>query len=104
MTGDTMPEPKTECRTPAPGRDGITRIPTWKYDCVRAAILESIQSAGPDGVAFSDLSEVVRARLSPSQLEDLGSLGWHVTTVKLNMEVVGEIVRGPGSPQRLRLP
>jgi len=25
---------KTECRTPAEGREGITRIPTWKYDAL----------------------------------------------------------------------
>lgn len=94
-------DPKTECRTPAEGRDGVTRIPSWKYECLRGAIIEVVDEAGSDGLAFSNLTEAVRPRLSADQLDRLGSLGWHVTTVKLNMEVEGDIARLPGSPQRL---
>lgn len=96
-----MADLKIECRTPTKGRDGVTRIAKWKYDCVHAAILQAVRSAGPDGFAFSDLKECVRKALSPDQLKDLGSLGWYVTTVKLNMEVEGDIARLPVTPQRL---
>ena len=95
-------EEKVACRTPAAGRDGVTNIPAWKYHLVRAAILHAVEGAGPAGLAFSDLTEAVRARLSQADLARLGALGWHCTTVKLEMEVAGEIARAPGpGPQRL---
>jgi hypothetical protein len=95
-------EPRTECRTPTPGSTGVTRIPTWKYDLVRQAILHAVEAAGPEGLAFSRLTPEVTARLSRDTLARLGSPGWHVTTVKLDMEVRGDIRRLPGvSPQRL---
>jgi hypothetical protein len=98
-------EPRTECRTPAEGRDGVTRIPTWKYEAVREAVLAAVDGAGPEGLAFGKLSGEVKARLTPDVLERLGSVGWHVTTVKLNMEVEGEIARLEGrGPQRLVRP
>ncbi len=94
-----MSEEKVGCRTPAEGRDGVTNIPKWKYDLLRAAILDAV---GEDGIAFEDLIEAVRSRLSEDDLDRLGSLGWHATTVKLNMEVEQEISRVPGvSPQQL---
>lgn len=40
-----------------------------------------------------DLRDAVGAELSPDQLERLGKLGWHVVTVKLELEVRGEIAR-----------
>ncbi len=94
----------TTCRTPSTGRRGATNIPTWKYTVVRAAILAAIGAAGDDGLAFSELPEAVESRLSDDHLVRVGSVGWHVTTVKLNMEVEGEISRLPGVvPQRLVL-
>ena len=83
---------KVACRTPAEGRNGATNIPKWKFDAVRAAILDA--AAAP--VAFADLPEAVEARLAPADRERLGSLGWHVTTVKLELEVRGELERLPG--------
>lgn len=95
-------EPKTACRTPAKDRDGITNIPTWKFDTIRAAILESVSSAGPDGHSYKDLPDAVRSRLTKMDLERLGSVTWHVTCVKLEMEVRGELARLPGrGPQRI---
>ena len=38
-----MAEERVECRTPNPGKPGITRIPKWKFDAVRAAILEVLR-------------------------------------------------------------
>ncbi|MCU4651491.1 hypothetical protein N8I71_01520 [Roseibacterium sp. SDUM158016] len=95
-------EERIACRTPTEGRDGVTRIPAWKYHAVRRAILHAVEGAGPEGLPFSELTGAVRARLSAGDLARLGALGWHCTTVKLELEVAGEIARLPGSgPQRL---
>jgi hypothetical protein len=99
-----MPDDKVACRTPTKGRDGVTNIPAWKFDALRAAIREVVAAAGPDGLAFADLSTAVDARLDADLRPRLGSLGWHVTTVKLELEVRGEIARLPGvTPQRIVL-
>ena len=91
---------KVACRTPAAGRDGVTNIPAWKFDLIRDAIL-GILSEGP--APFSDLAVEVKARLSADDLSKLGSVGWHVTTVKLEMEMRGEIERVPGAgPQQIK--
>ncbi len=92
---------KVACRTPAEGRDGVTNIPAWKFECLRKAILDQL-AAGD--IAFADLREAVRARLTRQELDDLGSLGWHMTAVKLELEVRGEVRRLKGvSPQMLTL-
>ena len=95
-----MCDDKVVCKTPADGKTGTTSIPKWKYDCLRTAIINSL---GDNGLAFKDLPGAVKAQLSEAQLSKLGSVGWHVTTVKLNMEVDGEIERVSGqTPQYLR--
>ncbi|MBM7067028.1 hypothetical protein [Actibacterium sp. 188UL27-1] len=102
MTDSYPHEPRTECRTPAEGRDGVTRIPTWKYTTIRTIILDLLDEAGADGLAFKDLSAQVKSHLSSNDRAHLGSVGWHVTCVKLNMEVDGDIMRLPGKgPQRI---
>jgi hypothetical protein len=51
---------------------------------------------------MSDLPGLVAAALTPEEREQLGSVGWYTATVKLELEVRGEIRRVPGaSPQRL---
>jgi len=94
---------KITCRTPTKGRDGATRIPRWKYDCIRRAILDEIDNSEEGMILFGQLPAIVRGRLTSHQLTKLGSVRWHVTTVKLNMEVEGELERVPRSnPQTLR--
>jgi hypothetical protein len=88
--------------TPTPGKQP-TRIDRWKYDLVRTAIL-SVVPADENGVEFSQLVQLVEAHISADELERLGSVSWYTTTVKLDMEVKGELERIQGSkPQRLRL-
>ncbi len=95
-----MSEPRVACRTPAEGRDGVTNIPQWKFDAVRGAILDAL---GDETIKAMDLRDRVGARLAKETLLRLGKLGWHVVTVKLEMEVRGEIERVPGKgPQRIR--
>lgn len=71
---------------------------------MQAAILQSTPPGG-GGVEFRRLPELVTQRLAADELERLGSVLWHTTTVKLDLEVKGEIDRIPGArPQRLRRP
>ncbi|WP_299044514.1 hypothetical protein [uncultured Tateyamaria sp.] len=91
---------KVACRTPAEGRDGVTNIPVWKFDAVRAAILGALEN-GP--ILYKDLNAAVQSRLDDQTLADLGKLGWHVVTVKLELEVRGEIERlAVKGPQQIR--
>ena len=88
------------CRTPTPGKSA-KRIDRAKFDLLRTAILESLPIEKP-GVLFTDLFDLVAKRLSPKQRKEIGSIPWYTTTVKLEMEVAGEIARVPGSsPQSL---
>jgi hypothetical protein len=92
---------KILCRTPTPGKAG-TRIDRWKYDAVRRAILKVVPRGG-DGVAFRDLPRLVGRALPAAERRRLGSVSWYTTTVKLDLEVRGEIARVPGArPQRLQ--
>lgn len=97
----TTGEPHVACRTPTPGRSGVTNIPQWRFDIIRGAIIDVIAT---EEVRFADLPDLVRDRLSEEVKGRLGSIGWNVTTVKLEMEVRGEIIRLEGKgPQRLIL-
>lgn len=59
---------------------------------MRAAILDAVPRVGP-GVAAKDLAMLVAERLPDDLLDRLGSVNWHTTTVKLQMEVAGELRR-----------
>ena len=94
-------ESKVACRTPTPDRKGVTNIPQWRFDIIRRAIIEVIATAE---VRFADLPDLVRDRLSDEDRGRLGSIGWNVTTVKLELEVRGDLIRLEGKgPQRLVL-
>lgn len=95
-------DPKVMCLTPTPGKQG-TRIDQWKYDALRRAIRKAVPK-NKTGVEFVKLPELARPFLAGDELKKLGSLVWYVTTVKLHLEVIGEIARVPNSkPQRIRL-
>ncbi len=93
---------KVLCRTPTIGKKP-NRIPAWKFEMLRDRILAVVGSR-KDPVLFKDLPGLVDRRLSKAERVSLGSLGWHVTTVKLELESAGELRRAPGSgPQRLTI-
>ena len=95
-----MDREKIVCETPTPGKKP-TRIDRWKYAAVRRAILNALPREG-EGVLFKELPGLVEKRLSGDELMRLGSVGWYTTTVKLDLEVRGEIRRiENASPQRL---
>ncbi len=99
-----MRHEKVACRTPSKGRDGVTNIPKWKYDLVRNYILEMITDAGPQGIPFANMRGELEKRLTVEEAKLLGSAGWHITVVKLNMEVEGEIKRSSEKgPQKILL-
>ena len=67
------------CYTPTKGRDGATRIPRWKYECIRRAILDVLEDADDGQLLFKNLADHVQAQLTSNQLAKMGSLNWHVT-------------------------
>ena len=94
-------EEKVACRTPTPGRSGVTNIPQWRFDMIRGAIINVIATGE---TRFADLPDLVGERLNKQDKARIGSISWNVTTVKLEMEVRGEIIRLEGKgPQRLML-
>jgi hypothetical protein len=96
----TSPVNQVLCRTPTPDKQP-KRIEAAKFALVRRAILAVVPHQRK-GVLFRDLSRLVAARLSPQERRGLGSVPWYVTTVKLELEVRGEIRRLSGvTPQRL---
>ena len=92
-----MSDERIPCRTPA--GSSATNIPAWKFDACREAILAEL-SDGP--MRASAMANAAGRRLTDQARRDLGSLGWHVTTVRLELEVRGEIERLPGSPLRIQ--
>ena len=93
-------EARVLCKTPTPGKQP-TRIPKWKYEAVRHAILKVVPKDEP-GIRFAELAGEVEKLLPAEDKDRLGSVSWHTTVVKLDMEVKGEILRIVGSnPQRL---
>ncbi|MBI1904553.1 MAG: hypothetical protein HYS13_25950 [Planctomycetia bacterium] len=91
---------KVLCRTPTPGKKP-TRIDRWKFDAVRKAILRIVPKQGR-GVLFMELPKLVKAKVSAKERAKLGNFSWYTTSVKLEMEVRGELRRVPDAqPQRL---
>lgn len=94
--------PRVPCRTPAKGRDGVTSVPVWKYALMRGWLRELARRAAAEGLRFQGLSDKVGSLLHDGDAVHLGSVGWHLTTVKLELEVRGELARHPGKgPQRI---
>lgn len=88
----------------ADGTPSKTHLALFKYEPYKRAILSALQDAGDEGVYFKDLPEQVRVRLPEKDLTKLGSIMWHVTTVKLDLEGRGQIERiAKVKPQKVRL-
>lgn len=95
-------EEKILCRTPTPGKKP-TRLDAARFAAYRTAIL-SVLRARREPVPFKELSALVKEHFDGNGTQPEGSVGWNVTTVKLELEVRGEIERLPEvTPQKLRL-
>ena len=93
-------ETRVQTRHPDPSKS-MPVIDQWKYDAVRKAILSAVPKTG-EGLLFKELPGRVREHLGAEALENLGSVSWYTTTVKLDLEARGEVKRVSGSrPQRL---
>lgn len=80
------------------GKRGVN-ISKQKYDMMRRTILTIVQQRGE--ITFNDLMDAVSAELT-GKFE--GSIGWYTTTVKLDLEARGELLRvEKSSPQMIRL-
>ena len=80
------------------GKQGVN-ISKAKYESIRQAILSIL--AEQEEILFKDLPAAVDRKLEGNFD---GSISWYVTTVKLDLEARGLVVRVPkSSPQRLRL-
>ncbi len=83
---------------PDPEKQGVN-IDKAKYDQIRSAILEILQSQ--DEMTFLGLMDALSEKVSGNFD---GSIGWYYVTTKLDLEARGEIERVAGSkPQRIRL-
>ncbi len=99
-------EDRVTCASPAPGKKrGITRIPRWKYEALRRAIHRVVVSTGRRGATLDELIEEAPRLLTEDERAELGSAPWHVKTVKLDLEVRGEIAPLDGStpPRHVRV-
>ncbi len=84
---------------PDPKKEGVS-IDRGKYEQIKSAMLTALQQQGQ--LSFKELNNIVNRQLS-GHFD--GSISWYVTTVKLDLEARGDIVRIPGSkPQMLRIP
>lgn len=92
------PTDRVPCRTPSSGKTGTVNVPKWKFDCIRSAIL-GILKVGD--TPWKELTERVRKQLDASEVAAMGSLGWYVVTVKLELEVRGEIRRIVGEHHQI---
>lgn len=80
---------------------GNTNMAREKYEIYKKAILAAVPAA-EDGITFKELPKRVKELLPKAKLSELGSVTWHVTSVKLDLEARGLIRRIPGAkPQRL---
>lgn len=80
------------------GKPGVN-IGRQKYDLVRRAILEAINTHGE--LTLRDLVQVVNHKISANFY---GSIPWYVANVQLDLEARREIERVPKSrPQCFRL-
>ncbi len=87
------PEGKTLCRTPnQPGGGKGTNIDTWKFEACERAIRAVFAENGGQSLGFMALIQAAKAPLSASDQVEMGSLGWFLTTVILEMQFRGHLV------------
>ena len=80
------------------GKSGVN-ISKAKYETVKQAIVDALRREGT--LTFTDLTTAVGEKLN-GRFD--GSIGWYVTTVKLDLEARDIIERVPkSSPQQLHL-
>ena len=85
-------EEQIDCRTPAEGKDGATNIPSGNSICCAMQSRKVLGAAGAGGDAEQGPARpAVGPLIAREDLARLGKLGWHVVSVRLELEVRGEI-------------
>jgi len=96
--------PKIECRM-LHGSGETQQLFQWKYDQVRATIVEVLKEASGE-MPFKALRKEAKKRLADAE-EDIGNPLWLMETTSLEMEVRGELIRSPETtnrfPENIRL-
>jgi len=89
-----MADKKILCKTPTPNKKPV-KIDRWKYDAIRTAILNIVpkEDEGKEGTPFKELAKCVEEQLTAEEKENLGSVNWYTTCVKLDMELKSELKR-----------
>ena len=83
---------KVLCRTPnQPGGGKGTRIDTWKYEVMSAAIRACFTARNNAPLGFMAMVKAVPDHVDPARRDEIGSLGWFTTTVALEMQYRGEM-------------
>jgi len=78
------------------------RIDQRRYDAMRTALLEVVPQS-PDGVAYGELSELVKPHLPKWWFEKEFSIAWHIATVKLDLQHRGLVENVEGKrPMHVR--
>ncbi len=97
-----MAEEKVLCRTPTPGKKP-TSIDGVRFELYRRAILKVLRANGAP-MYFRELFAELEDYFAEHAIDTHGSVAWNATTVKLELEVRGEIERVPKvTPQQLRI-
>jgi len=95
-------ETKIACRSP--NSEKQVSVYEWKFDAIRAALLNVVPS-DDTGVETASLRTLVTQQLPQEHLEHLGNIAWLTDTVRLEMEVRGEVERIEGAkPTKIRRP
>lgn len=84
---------KVACRSPNAGKDGTTNIPKWKFDLIETILLNRLKQGD---ATITELRNAVFRAIDAKTKERLGSVNWHTTSVRLEMEVRGDISRLKG--------
>lgn len=83
------------------GKHGVN-IDKAKYDAMRRALLKVVPGTA-SGVAFKDLTRLVKPHLDPDVFGPGVSIPWYVVSVKQDLEARGLLEQVPGAkPQQLR--
>ena len=100
--GTKQADTKIACRSP--NSDKQVAVYEWKFDAMREVLLKVVPS-DESGVESSSLPAIVSKDLAKEYVDHLGNIAWLTETVRLEMEVRGELVRIEGSkPKRIRRP
>ena len=88
----TQQDPKIECRSPNKPNGPTRSVLAWKFDIAANAIRAALAKQ-PTGIPFDQIVAAAAQQIDKQVLETLGKPDWLVETVRLELEVRGEVER-----------